>query len=304
MLYPLVDMFFSTTGGEGFDHCATGCVATSMAQVMKYHEWPAQATQDIPSYAWYNYDMPLLTPVTFDWNNMLLDYSYGYTDDETTAVATLMMYCGYSLNMDYGPESGTFTEAVAYALKAYFDYNNSTQYIHRNYYTYTNWINIIYNELNQGRPVVYGGSSSTGGHSFVCDGYQGEDYFHINWGWSGSCDGYFKLAALDPYMQGIGGSSSKDGYHFNQETIVGIQKPTDTGTVLDIAPNDINLELLGFTLSSNSIALGESTEAIVTVKNNSDYEFDGDFIIYDLNYYYLLNGESFKYRNETDFSEA
>ena len=122
-------MFFSTTGGEGFDHCATGCVATSMAQVMKYHEWPAQATQDIPSYAWYNYDMPLLTPVTFDWNNMLLDYSYGYTDDETTAVATLMMYCGYSLNMDYGPESGTFTEAVAYALKAYFDYNNSTQYI-------------------------------------------------------------------------------------------------------------------------------------------------------------------------------
>lgn len=74
--------------------------------------------------------------------------------------------------------------------------------------------------------------------------------------------------------------------------------------MLDIAPNDINLELLGFTLSSNSIALGESTEAIVTVKNNSDYEFDGDFIIYDLNYYYLLNGESFKYRNETDFSEV
>ena len=81
----------------------------------------------------------------------------------------------------------------------------------RSLYTYNEWIELIYNELKQHRPVVYGGQSSGGGHEFVCDGYQGEDYFHINWGWGGMSDNYFKLSALDSDHQGIGGSSSTDG---------------------------------------------------------------------------------------------
>ena len=274
---------------DGTNKAATGCVATAMAQVMKYHEWPTSATQPIPGYTSPSYGLSLssLPATTFDWANMKDDYSLSYTAAEGNAVATLMQYCGYSVQMNYGPESGSNTDFVAEALKTYFAYNTeTTKFVMRSYYTSANWADLIYHELANGRPVVYGGMSSGGGHEFVCDGYKyedGTDFFHINWGWGGQSDNYYVLSALDPDQQGIGGSTSTDGYHYGQDAVIGIQKAGSTGTVLDIPTNTIKLGLVSLSFTPSTIALGESVDIIITIKNHSSDDYDGDL-------YLLVNG--------------
>ena len=271
---------------SGNSKSATGCVATAMAQVMKYHEWPQGATSRIPGYTTDSYQLmlPTLPSVTFDWANMLNSYWGSSTSAQKTAVATLMKYCGYSVKMDYGPSSGAYTDAVATALVQYFDYNATTQFVTRSHYTYANWIKLIYHELANQRPVVYGGMSTGGGHEFVCDGYKyenGTDFFHINWGWSGTSDNYFVLAALDPDVQGIGGSSSTDGFHFGQDAVIGIQPSTGTGTIADITPHEINLTLVDAYANPSTIFLGQSAELVVKVTNNSQNPYDGDIMLYE-----------------------
>ena len=270
----------------GSGKSATGCVATAMAQVMYYHKWPETTTKTIPGYTTYSYGLNLssLPVTTFDWANMIDDYSGSYTNAQSTAVATLMKYCGYSVNMDYGPSSGAYTQDVATALINYFDYNaNTTQFVNRSYYTYANWTDLIYHELANSRPVIYGGLSVDGGHEFVCDGYKYQsntDFFHINWGWGGMSDNYFVLSALDPDQQGIGGSTSNAGFHYGQDAIIGIQKSTENGTIANISPNVINLTLNSITFSSNPSEPGAQVNVIFNVTNNSSDDFDGDLWLY------------------------
>lgn len=287
---------------------ATGCVATAMAQVMKYHEWPQAQTLAVPGYDKDYNNSPCIPvaalPATvFDWSNMLEVYPYHYdsnnvkiadcTDAEATAVATLMRYCGQSLKMNYGASSGTSTHLVADALKTYFNYATTTTYKDRSHYSYANWIELLYNELSQGRPMVYNGSSSGGGHAFVCDGYQNEDYFHINWGWGGMSDGYFKLSVMNPYSQGIGGSSSDDGFNFGQGAIVGIQKNGGTGTVLDVPTSNFSLSLQSVTFSPGStIALGETVNVTFRVRNSGPDDYNGDIWVY-VNGQGLMTGKTF-----------
>ena len=297
-------LFFSKDYVDGYTHCATGCVATAMAQVMKYHEWPKTATEEIFPYQWagsiYLPDKNTsLEPITFDWANMKDSYSGTYTDTEANAVATLMKYCGYSVEMDYGKESGSSTDKVADALMFYFDYNeNTVTTVQRCFYTYANWTDLIYHELANGRPVVYGGMSSGGGHEFVCDGYQYDsdtetDFFHINWGWGGKSDNYFVLSALDPDIQGIGGSTSNDGFHYGQDAVIGIQPAGGTGTIADIPTVNVDLALNSVTFSDNPIP-DEEVTVYIDLKNNSTDEWDGDIGMYvyyyaDDNWEYLEN---------------
>ena len=292
---------YSQTYKDGYMHCATGCVATAMAQVMKFHEWPTETTDAIPEeeYWWTNagIDLPRLPETTFEWNNMLPVYvqnvQNGYTQAEGDAVAKLMQYCGYSVEMNYGSQSGSNTQNVAYALEYYFGYNETTRYVSRNHYSYENWIAMIYNELQQGRPVVYGGASAGGGHEFVCDGYQGEDYFHINWGWGGESDDYFKLSALNPNTQGIGGSSSNDGYHYGQDAVVGIQKPGGTGTVLSQPAADYNLTLNTLTVDNDDVAVGQAVAFTANITNNSTEPYDADISLVDMDTYSVVYGQTF-----------
>ena len=262
----------------------TGCVATAMAQVMDYHKWPTAATTAIPGYEDdYGRDRGSLEATTFDWANMQNSYSGSETSEQNTAVARLMQYCGYSVEMNYGPKSGTSLFKVADALKNYFDYNSTTTYISRSYYSNDRWEDIIYHELASHRPVLYGGLSATSGHAFVCDGYKyeyGTNFFHINWGWGGQSDEYYVLSVLDPYSgQGTGGSSASGGYYFGHEAIIGIQKPYDGGTIADITPAKVNLTPNSMTLSSNAIVVGETVTITINVTNNSSDDFDGDIFI-------------------------
>ena len=285
---------YSTTAADGYKHCATGCVATAMAQVMNFNRWPEGNSSAIPSYTWENANVSLagLPATTFDWNNMIDNYKNGYTAAEGAAVAKLMRYCGQSVNMNYGPSSGANTAKVADALKDYFDYSSTTTYKDRSFYTYAGWIELLYNELAQGRPMVFSGQSTGGGHAFVCDGYQSEDYFHINWGWGGQSDGYFKLSVMNPSEQGIGGSSSDDGFNFGQGAIVGIQKNGGTGTVLDVPTSNFSLSLQSINFSKNPVALGETVEVTFRITNNGPDEYSGDIWIY-FNGLSLMTGKTF-----------
>ena len=116
---------------------------------------------------------------------------------------------------------------MEHALKNNFGYDGNIQHLFRNNYSNEAWESMIYRELAERRPVLYAGTSSGGAHAFVCDGYDGNGLFHINWGWGGMCNGYFKLSVLNPNdNSGMGASSSKDGYSMNQDVLIGIQPPS------------------------------------------------------------------------------
>lgn len=200
----------------------TGCVATAFAQVMKYFEYPKRG-KGTKTY----YDNGVRRTITFSkdfqWSNMLDKYTFnGYNDEQAAAVAYLMKGCGFTTEMMYGAGgSGTQTSKIVDAAINYFGYDKQTHFVYRSFYSLDQWSQMIYDNLKNVGPVIYGGNSIQIGHCFVCDGYDGNGYFHFNWGWSGLSDGYFLLDALNPSSQGIGGSSG--GYEFHQNAVLGMQ---------------------------------------------------------------------------------
>lgn len=261
---------FQPTGAQS----VTGCVATAMAQIMYYHKYPEKTTKTIPSYTYgsrwgMNFTENAVPVTTFDWTNMIDNYT-NYTDAQGAAVAALMHCCGTSVNMDYADAanggSGANTVKVAGAMKEYFDYSATTRYVGRGSYSMDDWNNLIYSELAEGRPVLYGGRSSGGGHAFVVDGYDGDELFHVNWGWGGHQDGYFLLSVLNPgSTAGIGSSTSSDGYSYDQEAIIGI-KPFDgevanvevklSGNILSASNGKVKSEYWNYTGSTYSFDYG------------------------------------------------
>ena len=240
------------------EKAVTGCVATTLAQLMYYHKLPQESTTAIPGYPIttedkdknaYTLNVPQRNATVFDWNNMTKTYADNATGAAADAVATLMLYCGSALQMTYGLSanggSSAYSEAIPYALKTYFGYDGGVHHTYRSNYSYVEWVDLIYGELSEGRPVALGGQSTGGGHSFICDGYQSDDYFHINWGWGGSSDGYYRLSLLNPYEQGIGGSSTLDGFSYSQDAVIGIQPPVSGN-------KDYCLSLEGLRLGSSN----------------------------------------------------
>ncbi len=209
----------------------TGCVATSMAQIMNYYKHPMLCTQIIPAYIvtyyWQEeygaFETDPLDPIFFDWDNMRDNYSGAETEAEKDAVAWLMLYAGCAAHMQYGVNaSSTSDPYIPTALNEYFNYD--AKLVYRSDYEQDTWEDMIYQELVEGRPMIYNGRAGTGGgHSFVCDGYAYGDLFHINWGWGGLGDGYFVLSVLNPYAGGIGSTTSLEGYNIDQTAVIGIQ---------------------------------------------------------------------------------
>ena len=212
--------------------CVTGCVATAMAQIMYYHQWPSRGTGSHSYSVEINGTNHNLSAdfgnTIYEWDKMTPTYTDKNTQESKNAVATLMSHCGISLDMEYGLSSGAKSYAIPYALYTYFGYDKGMTYKSRNYYGITEWENIMRNELDAKRVLQYNGQSSSGGHSFVCDGYNKDGYFHINWGWGGSSNGYYKTTALTPGTQGIGGGNG--GYNYSQGMTTGICKADENST--------------------------------------------------------------------------
>lgn len=203
----------------------TGCVATAMAQVMMYHQYPKELKSTIEAYTTKSkgIKIPAINSgETYDWDNMLPDYSKtDYSSAQADAVAKLMYHCGAEVKMDYGPSSGAnVTPAI---LATYFGYDaDLMQDLTRTCFTLQQWMTLVDNELKAKRPILYSGQSSGGGHEFVCDGSDGKGLYHINWGWGGYQDGYFDLTILQPQKGGAGSGSAVDGFNRDCSMIIGI----------------------------------------------------------------------------------
>ena len=205
----------------------TGCVATAMAQVVKYFGWPAKGTGTGSATVSGGSQQSMNLNVTFDWSNMTDTYAEGsYTATQASAVALLMKACGYSVAMNYTTSaSGAQSTAIPGALINNFGYDSGAALYRRDYYGRDEWEEMIYNNLANVGPVIYTGASNVGGgHAFVCDGYSADGYFHFNWGWSGMSDGYFLLSMLKPTNLGTGAGNGD--YTNNQGALLGI-KPSD-----------------------------------------------------------------------------
>lgn len=231
--------------------CVTGCVATSMAQVMNYFKYP-EVGQGMVSYRCSSINRKLslnFAKEPFDWDHMLNVYSAGnYTDEEANAVAYLMKACGYSVEMNYTTQmSGASGSDIAVALVKYFKYSENIRDYRRITFSGTQWTEMVYDNLKNVGPVIINGQApNLGGHSFVCDGYDGKGYFHFNWGWSGVSDGYYALDALNPDAQGIGGYAG--GFNFQQNAIFGIMPPDGSA----ITKQPANVLQYGTTVASIS----------------------------------------------------
>lgn len=200
--------------------CLTGCMATVLAQVMYYHRCPqGPIVGELPAYDSYDGRIVDALPATsFDWDNMAEDYRQPTTKEQQDAVAKLMRYCGQVSRMMYGLTVSSAVYHDVDMLITQFGYDSGMHLEYAADYTVSTWDNMIYNELKEGRPLIYNGFSDGAGHEFILDGYavqDGSGYFHVNWGWSGSYDGYFKLNMLNP--------NSSDYYNNQQSAYIGVQ---------------------------------------------------------------------------------
>jgi hypothetical protein len=297
----------------------TGCVATAMAQIMKYYEWPAATKAEIPAYdclsQFQGYDPIHVAAVPagtkLDWANMLYYYYGVESDEENAAVATLMATAGAAVQADYRNEVNGGTSATngmaMNALKTYFDYSPNCRILGRSGYLMDEWHEILYNELKEGRPVMMGGRSSGGGHAFVVDGYSSDDYFHINWGWGGYCNGYFLLSVANPgSTQGAGASSKPDGYSKEQEAIIGIEpNKGQTPMVMARMITDI-LSVSGNEMTSTYYSLVEGKNTfnvgIGYIKADGSIQPIEGYATVELDYYYgsSSNGWTFPVKGLAD----
>lgn len=267
----------------------TGCVATAMAQVMMYYQYPKTLQTDIPAYVsrTEHLSIPQINKgESYDWDNMLPQYAsdepLNYTDAQAAAVAKLLYHCGVACEMDYGPSSGA--NVTPGILSTYFGYDSDLmQDLNRDVFTLAEWSQIMDKELTAKRPILYSGQSSDGGHEFVCDGSDGNGLYHINWGWGGYQDGYFDVTILNPYYEGAGSGSAPDGYNQYCSMIVGIAP--DNGKVdeplVEVAP----VVMLGS--GHSTLGFIKSTRAKVTdtfrvttnnlLSNQSAKDFTGYF---------------------------
>ena len=210
-------------------HAYSGCLATALAQIMKYYNHP-QRGMGSHSYTFEMNGAPMTLSADFSqsvyqWSKMLNNYYSGnYTTTQADAVARLISDAGIALNMKYGAgSSSAFYKDVPEALAAFFDYSPSFNYLLRNSYE-GDWDGTLRSELNASRPIYYFGQKAEsyggGGHAFVMDGYNNDGYFHINWGWGGDYDGYFASGLLSPN----GGSNpTASGYNTSQGAIINIR---------------------------------------------------------------------------------
>lgn len=261
-------------GQDNGYHCVTGCPATAMAQIMKYWNFPKQGT----GFHQYSHDTygnlsANFGATTYNWAEMPND-----VNSANSAVATLMYHCGVAVEMGYGPtSSGSYViidysptpeQSSEYAYKTYFGYNPATiKGLMRENYTDAAWIQMLKTDLDNGRPIQYAGFGQ-GGHTFVCDGYDNNNYFHFNWGWGGYADGFFLINALNP---GSGGTGSGAGtYNDGQQAVFGIQPPQ--GTVSNTLKLNATL-----TVSPNPITFGQAFTVHTDIVNAGTATFEGSF---------------------------
>jgi hypothetical protein len=225
------------TDGTSHATAATGCVATCLAQVLKYFNYPEQG-EGVYSYVYngntYEYDFD---NNPFYWDEMLDEYDSNSSDEAQDAVAQLMYACGVIVDMQYKyGGSGAYPVKLLDTGVKYLKLDKGLRYYNRDYYSLSEWNDMIYEALSTTGPVMYNGcilGPYTYAHEFVVDGYLCDELFHINWGWgydttygNNQCyNGFFRLNALDYGTSGY--DTNAYGYNYNQDAVCYIQPPVD-----------------------------------------------------------------------------
>lgn len=226
----------NANGYPTYGHVYAGCEACAMAQILKYWEYP----NDAHSVVWHEYEHPVYGTLganfsfaggSYYWDFMPTQLTFSSSTNQINAVASLMYHCGVSVEMNYGPNgSSALSTAAEIAFRAFFDYNNATLKT-KSSYSDTQWISLLKNELDNGRPIFYAGQG-TGGHAFVCDGYDNSNNFWFNWGWGGMANGHYPVNSLTPNANGF-----QHNYSYNQQAIIGIE-PGETNSYHLLGLND------------------------------------------------------------------
>lgn len=212
-------------------HSPSGCVATAMAQVLKYWNHPIKGNGFRTYTSNYGTHTVYFNKGSYDWSHMTNTYGNNSTEAEKKAVAQLMYHCGVSVEMNYGTNESSakfyvtdwqmthnnYNTDVHTALMRNFGCDTAFGFYRSNFPDSNTWISMLKTELDSGRPILYDGYKSSSGHAFILDGYDSNNLFHVNWGWGGKSDGYFRISVLNPNNQGAGGSTG--GYNRNQEAI-------------------------------------------------------------------------------------
>ena len=276
------DASLSNLGG----HPTTGCVATAMAQIMKYWEYPTQGT-GYWSYKSQHYGTlsANFANTTYDWDNMPLKLSSSTSSTQNDAVATLMYHCGVAVEMEYNHDgTGSSGAQLLYSIGK----KASSEYAFANYFGYAStlsgkksssmsasaWKSLLKAELDNQRPILYAGyNPNGGGHCFICDGYDSNDKFHFNWGWGGQANGFFSLTALTP---------SGLNYTEGQQAVIGI-KPKDGSGPAKNYDLFMNTDLNAINTNNNSVDApnlyyyGRTMSFTAKIENNGTGIFNGSF---------------------------
>ena len=275
-------------------HTPTGCVATAMAQIMKYWNYPTHG-YGFHSYQCWPYGTLLANfgGTNYQWNSMPNNVT-----SPNNAVATLMYHCGVSVEMDYGI-NGSSAYVISYddfegyhefcaenALKSYFGYSsNNIQGLQRSHHE-SNWISLLKNELNNNRPILYrGGGPDGGGHAFVCDGYNNNNYFHFNWGWDGLGQGtnnnaYYSIDNLNPTV-----NQHTYNFSYDQQAIIGIQPDSNLQSYDLVLYDDV--QMVGDVYGN--YGFGQNISAYAEILNNGNSTFNGYIAaaVFDNDYYFI-----------------
>ena len=265
------------------ERTVTGCAATAMAMVMKYHNYPKYGTGYF-EYQTKKYGMRSADfgATEYKWDSMPSMLDGSSRTKQIEAVATLMYHCGVSAEMTYGliKDGGSAAPViaddnqpcVAKALRTYFGYDPSLRGLRRIGYTDEEWTILLKEDLEARLPVIYTGFSpvtGAGGHAFVCDGYDNSGKFHFNWGWGGDDDGYFEINKLNP---------GTNDFRCGQEIVKGVRPLPGQG-------KHFNLNLSAPALVSSVILYQDSISIRTGIRNNGTTDFQGSLgaAIFDTN---------------------
>ena len=277
---------YDTPGGG---RSVSGCVATAMTQVMKYWNYPTTGA------GFHSYNTASFGTLSANFGTTTYQWSAmpNNVTAPNTAVATLTVQVGVSVDMSYSANvSGAYvisaytngTHCAEYALKTYFGYRPTMQGLLRSSYSDAQWLALLKGELDASRPIIYAGFGTGGGHCFVADGYDNNNFLHINWGWGGQSDGYFLFTSLNPGGVGTGGGAG--GYNSNQQALIGVQPPAGTtpggGTTAPTATMGLYAAV---TPSANTLSYGQAFSVSTNLLNTGTAGFAGDYCaaVFDLN---------------------
>ncbi len=300
----LCPIYNNSNGSSSGQRGLTGCVATTLAQIMAYYRYPAKTTAAIPAYSFTSGGKDIRVEgvaagTAIDWAHMTDTYTGTSTAEEQQAVARLMLILGTGVQMNYGSQSAANLTLGKPLLRDCLGYDERIDYVYRRGYSQRQWTDLLYGELAKGRPVAYRADSPSGGHAFVIDGYDSDDLFHVNWGWGGKSDGFFRIGTLYSAEPGAGSTAFGSGYAYEQEALIGIM-PTDgvdsgtdvtarpTARYIKVSDNKVSITFTNFSgstiIQQGGIAIAQADGTLRTLGSemlwlSTNYEKTATFTI-------------------------